>query len=446
MSSAKKINAFSIFILFVFLAAILYASVFLVNTANSRKLFLNQKIAEISDKLESLTTKITLYSSEYYQGIADLIESDPTVSALIITQDSEPVFVWPTGSSFISTDADNVSKIESDSALITIKDGYFITNKGITNWSAALATITPEDIYYRCSHSFIAILTATLLCLMVIAYISIFKVQRVVPAAEEKAAPDKDADEEESLIEDDSSEYPYDVELNDDIDSVFDEQDNETIETVTSNPISADIPDDYVVEAARHQASVHAAPKKRVLKESEDPLGLFSDLTGFGWESYLEPRLDSELIRAASSEYDLALFIVKLSDVERTHPAYADICAALLSFFKFRDMVFEYGSDSFAGIVTGMDINGCMGSVENLYNSLSKIMKDNHLKGKISIGISTRCFRLIPGERLLHEAKDAVIKATEETDMPIVAFRVNPGKYKEYLEEEMGLVQEPIAS
>lgn len=447
MSSAKKINAFSIFVLFVFLISILYAGIFLVNTANTRKASLEQKSSDIASRLETLAKTTAPNSREFYQGVTEIIEDEPTISAFILDQDGTPSYVWPVGSSFIVTSTDNTPEINTDSFLIQVKNGYFINEKGVTNWSIAFSILTASDIYYRCSHSFIAILTATLLCLMVIAYISVFKTPCI---PKEKLAQKIDAAvdlTEEEELEDYDGGYIYDVTLNDDIDTVFDEQDHEVIaksDEISNSQDADSIPDEFVVEAARHQAAVHAAPKKRVLKESEDPLGLFSDLTGFGWESYLETRLDSELIRAASSEYDLALFIVKIKDVERTHPAYTEICEALLSFFKFRDMVFEFGSDSFAGIVTGMDINGCMSSVEGLYNSLTSILKNNGIESEICIGISTRCFRLIPGARLLQEAKDAVSKAAEENDMPIIAFRVNPSKYKEFLENE--LAQEPIAS
>lgn len=408
-----------------------------------------QRASEISGALQTLTNNTELYSDEYYQGVNEILASEPSITAFVLMHDGEPAYVWPLGSSFIVSDANDNPCIETDSALINVNNGYFITNSGVTTYSIAFSSITPEDIFLRLSHTFIIILSATIICLLIIAYIVVFRTPRnpaakqVKPASQADSTSAEDDGFNDSMDEDDyESEYPYAVRFNDDIDDVFDEQDNEeVVHRISGRDV---IPEEFVVEAAKPQAAVHAAPKKRVLKESEDPLGLFSDLTGFGWESYLETRLDSELIRAASSEYDLALFIVKIKDVERTHPAYGDICNTLLSFFKFRDMVFEYGSDSFAGLVTGMDINGCMSSVEQLYTSLSEIMRKNGIDGKVSIGISTRSLRLIPGYRLLHEAKEAVAKADEVTDMPIVAFRVNPDKYKEYLEEEMA--QEPMAS
>ena len=55
--------------------------------------------------------------------------------------------------------------------------------------------------------------------------------------------------------------------------------------------------------------------------------------------------------------------------------------------------------------------------------------------GLAAIGISTKSLRLLPGSRLLTEAAQALEKALCEKDMPIVAFRVNPDKYRRFVAE-----------
>ena len=45
--------------------------------------------------------------------------------------------------------------------------------------------------------------------------------------------------------------------------------------------------------------------------------------------------------------------------------------------------------------------------------------------------------RLVPGNRLINEAKQAAEKALEEETMPIVAFKVNHEKYRDYITEEV---------
>ena len=45
--------------------------------------------------------------------------------------------------------------------------------------------------------------------------------------------------------------------------------------------------------------------------------------------------------------------------------------------------------------------------------------------------------RLISGLRLVKESIEAVNKALEEPELPIVAFRVNAERYKQFLTEEL---------
>ena len=52
------------------------------------------------------------------------------------------------------------------------------------------------------------------------------------------------------------------------------------------------------------------------------------------------------------------------------------------------------------------------------------------------IGISSRSLRLISAERLKTEAEQAVEHAATDNESPIVAFRVNPEKYRKFITEE----------
>ena len=62
-------------------------------------------------------------------------------------------------------------------------------------------------------------------------------------------------------------------------------------------------------------------------------------------------------------------------------------------------------------------------------------MTENGYTGKISIWISSRSFRLIPGKRLITEAEEALSRAMDDQETAIVAFRVNPEKYRQYIAE-----------
>ena len=61
------------------------------------------------------------------------------------------------------------------------------------------------------------------------------------------------------------------------------------------------------------------------------------------------------------------------------------------------------------------------------------ILKEEKQKAKPIIGISSRSLRLISVDRLKTEAEQALLHASEDVDSPIVAFRVNPEKYRKYI-------------
>ena len=72
---------------------------------------------------------------------------------------------------------------------------------------------------------------------------------------------------------------------------------------------------------------------------------------------------------------------------------------------------------------------------ETLYTRLCDLLKNEYMDEKPAIGISTKSLRLLPGSRLLTEAAQALEKALCEKDMPIVAFSVNPDKYRRFVAE-----------
>ena len=100
-------------------------------------------------------------------------------------------------------------------------------------------------------------------------------------------------------------------------------------------------------------------------------------------------------------------------------------------------MIFEYENDSFAGININMNLENAINFSEQLFINLYEIYESYKINSKIGIGITTRSMRLVPGNRLINEAKQAAEKALEEETMPIVAFKVNHEKYRDYITEEV---------
>lgn len=167
--------------------------------------------------------------------------------------------------------------------------------------------------------------------------------------------------------------------------------------------------------------------------DDQRPEGLYSPATGVGWEEYLKERLDAELVRAASSEQDLSLMVVRISGTKHTDLVSRKIAQAFLELIKFRDMVFEFGVDGFAGIFQNVTLDQAMKLADELYENIDALLMESGYESQITIGITTRTARLISADRMLDEAVAAATKAVAEPDLPIVAFRANPDKYRDFV-------------
>ncbi|MBQ0002583.1 MAG: hypothetical protein KBT21_03510 [Treponema sp.] len=167
--------------------------------------------------------------------------------------------------------------------------------------------------------------------------------------------------------------------------------------------------------------------------EHED---LFSSTTGFCFEKYLETRLESELARAASGEIDISLMLIQIPSINFDTPHGIEICKHLIDIFHYKDMLFEYKKDGIAVIYSNADIDKAMDSGELIYAELCSTLSGYNIKEKPYIGIASRSLRFISGERLIAEAEQALFHAKDDPESPIIAFRVNPEKYRKYMADK----------
>ena len=213
---------------------------------------------------------------------------------------------------------------------------------------------------------------------------------------------------------------------------------NEPMDMISMDPIPQDPileADPLVAAEGNFTTEPEVATKETVSTAGSEPAGLFSPITGFGWEAYLEERLDSELIRSASFEEDIGLMIIRIQGLNKADERNKAIYDILMEFYKFRDLIFEYGTDGFSCIVHSINVDGALDMAEQVYVALTKALKELGMNNEIGIGISTRSFRLIPGKRIFEEAEQALIRAFNDPETAIVAFRVDPEKYRQYISE-----------
>lgn len=212
-------------------------------------------------------------------------------------------------------------------------------------------------------------------------------------------------------------------------------------EPVLENGQNAGEKEDAATENESAAEEIHEEPS--LAENNAAPVGLFDEKTGFGWEQYMPTRLDSELIRAASSEQDLALFTVRIPGIDWTTPEGKETASIIKDWIKFNDLVFDYGSDGFTAIFQNQNTDAALAEAEKTHTEIVSVLKRANSSAETPfVGISTRSLRLISGKRLFNESEQALFHAMEDKDSPIVAFRVNPDKYRSYLAGEASKLKE----
>lgn len=266
----------------------------------------------------------------------------------------------------------------------------------------------------------------------------------VVTAAEDTAVSEVTA-ENNAVAEENS----YGTEIDSDKTMDFEDQTEfeETIpsvqekEPVLENGQNAGEEEGAAAEDASFAEEIHEEPS--LAENNVAPVGLFDEKTGFGWEQYMPTRLDSELIRAASSEQDLALFTVRIPGIDWTTPEGKETASIIKDWVKFNDLVFDYGSDGFTAIFQNQNTDAALAEAEKTHTEIVSVLKRANSSAETPfVGISTRSLRLISGKRLFNESEQALFHAMEDKDSPIVAFRVNPDKYRSYLAGEASKLKE----
>ena len=158
-----------------------------------------------------------------------------------------------------------------------------------------------------------------------------------------------------------------------------------------------------------------------------------SPITGIHLQSALTHTLDDAIASLAQTDSDITISLVKINGLDRGNSLSNKVIAIIQQTTDIDTQLFEYNSDSYALITKDSDLNKAVEISERLYNNLSDYLKDNNATNEVSIGISSVSKRNITAERILLEADQALIHASQDPDSPIIAFRANPDKYREYM-------------
>ncbi|MBN1242103.1 MAG: hypothetical protein JXA15_05270 [Spirochaetales bacterium] len=167
------------------------------------------------------------------------------------------------------------------------------------------------------------------------------------------------------------------------------------------------------------------------------PAGLYSPLSGLGWESYLPDRLDAELRRAAGFEQDLCLILLSNSHAPAASRAYGIIAKSFVEFFTFRDLSFEFGVSGMSAVLPNVDVEHGLRMGEEFLRKVGNRLAEQ-AEGKaaagLAVGISARAGRLVEASRVLDEARAALERAQRDgSDSRVVAFKPDPDRYRNFV-------------
>ena len=246
-----------------------------------------------------------------------------------------------------------------------------------------------------------------------------------------------DEDSEQISDLEKNTEMETEIQQTDSEDGTLNPEDKNNEDSQTENEekeIPASLPDyesPMIIESsdAKENNDAENAPDSDI--SESNPSGLFNPVTGLGWESYLDTRLENEINRAISSEIDISVFIINIPNLERESEESKKVSEYLSLQFQFKDLLFEYKNDCIVAIKISMNLDEALNFADKIHADISQILEQK----QCYIGISTRSIRIVSGERLFNEALAAVEHAKNEEDSPIIAFRVDVEKYRQFLEQ-----------
>ena len=137
------------------------------------------------------------------------------------------------------------------------------------------------------------------------------------------------------------------------------------------------------------------------------------------------PRLRAELERAAAYQTDLSVALgVLLSAQATTGDSAARLAHLARELAPLPELAFAYGAAGFALVLPETNLDAAMAQLE----PWRRMTADAGLG--IAIGVGDRSGRYLDGDRLLLEVEQALGRAIATGGQQLVAFRVDPARYR----------------
>lgn len=365
----------------------------------------------LSKKTEIIANKYDYNSNAFADSFMQAVKDFDDYASLELIMNGKTLYSYP-ATKANTIDTQNYTKDFTKS--LNLNNGNNLVLK------AQIYTVKPASLFYHARTAFILIFIATLIAILILIFAKPEGSKDTVIKFEHKDTFDdnpfrSDNVAAEPLSEDTSVEQDNSVEeLEEEITSPSDFLSNE--EETTLNFSDNEV---YSSEEAEEQTEV---------SETESDSEVTATISE---EEALLPALEEELIHSASQEQDLSLIIVRIAGIpnDDTNSAQA---ACIKNCVNNRGSAYRYGKDAYALLIKALKLDDALQDAESLLERLAASLRDQGLPA-ITIGISSRTERLISADRLLTEASEAQKHASDDMTSPIIAFRVNPEKYRNFI-------------
>lgn len=247
-----------------------------------------------------------------------------------------------------------------------------------------------------------------------------------IPAAfEESEETDEEHLEDYEIFNEDSvqNEYEenYEISLDEENtyfdDSVLNRPGSSSAESETEN-----IPEEQ--EEENHQMEF----------DFDAPIPAYSPVTGVKVQSSLKDELQESIDSTLKNNSDLTFAILKINGLDRGNSISNKLLNLVKEDLESGSEIYEYNSDCYAIVVKDLNLNSCVDIFDKIYQSTTDYLKANEDDYEITIGLTSVTGRQVSADRLITEADQALSHAINDPDSPIIAFRANPSKFKEYMD------------
>ena len=188
-------------------------------------------------------------------------------------------------------------------------------------------------------------------------------------------------------------------------------------------------------EARPYTAPPRVAPAAEPAKVPAHKPGDYSARGHVVRREHTEGRLAEEMERSGAAGQDVAFIAIEFKPPE-ADDYYARIAADAARFFSSREFVCERGERGLSIICPGLNLDmGFLNATEFHNRVLGKYPVIFKQKTDLCMGISARSEReLINAARLIFEAEEALERALMDPVSHVIAFKVDPDKYRAFME------------